>query len=163
MKLTAKMQSVVNELKGAAPYYQAEGGNLDLLKVHSLTGMSTPQDGAHYLGDNLYGIYESSATIKALEKRGVLRIHRLGGGAMDIVELLDHTPVTPASELVAIEVVCEYEEPEMSTSFTEWAEPGAFAAAEQRIRERLEKIDNRMNVYIQEGATVPVTVWSPLA
>lgn len=163
MKLTPKMTAVLNELKGAAPYYQSLNGDYDFTEVHSLSGVSKPQDSAFQLTDGLHGIFESSATIKALEKRGLLRIHRLGGSGMDIVELLDYTPRTPARKLVELEVVCEYEEPEMSTAFTVWAEPDAVEVAQTRTVARMAAIDSRMKVYIQEGAEVLVTVWSPLA
>lgn len=104
VKLSPKMQRVMDRLENAEHYYKVIGGDNRGGRVfHSSKGsLNIGYEPAWIYFDGMFGVTEDTKTLEALEKRGLIKIHEIGGNSCDVIEVIGkevHEPLKTATKL----------------------------------------------------------------
>lgn len=109
-KLSKTMQAVMDSFEEAEHYYKVVG--LDWRKTitfHNGKGripVGFTRTWIYF--DGMYGITENTKTLEALEKRGLIKIHEVGGDCADVIEVIGKTPHKPLEKATKIKVTRWY-------------------------------------------------------
>lgn len=102
-KLSKTMQKVMDQLNEAEHYYKIVGEEHNGITFHNEKGsLSIGFTPTWIYFDGMFGIRENTKTLEALEKRGLIKLHKAGGDLCDVVEVIGkeiHEPLTKAIKL----------------------------------------------------------------
>jgi len=129
-KLSPTQEKVMNSLYNAVPYYQdltmgrkthvgtfykeinqytfINGERINL-KLNEEKGRMERKSHSYIMGENRYAHEMDTKTLKALERKGYIKIIETGGESMDLVELVDN--------ITQPEIYTEFSKLEIDTSY----------------------------------------------
>lgn len=104
-KLSPKMQSVMDSLQNAEHYYSNPAKPFEHVKIHSKIEKDY-RNAVHawIYFDGMHGVRESTSTLKALEKRGLINIINAGGDSCDVIEVIGKVNPEPLTTVTQLKI-----------------------------------------------------------
>ncbi|MGG1571634.1 hypothetical protein [Fictibacillus sp. NRS-1165] len=156
-KLSKTMQKVMNQFEEAEHYYQVVGEKNHSIIFHNDKGrFSIGFTDTWIYHDGMFGITADTKTLQALEKRGLIKIHEIGGSVADVIEVIGKTPHKPLKRAVKINVNRKTKTSEHN--LTEYMDANSTTAEEvqKRYVERFPSVEWKV---IELGEVVELTRW----
>jgi hypothetical protein len=159
MKLSKTMQKVMDQLDNAEHYYKVIGEENKRITFHNDKGrLSIGFAPTWIYYDGMFGIKNNTKTLEALEKRGLIKIHKIGGHLSDIVEVIGKEVHEPLTKAVKINVNKKFKDiPNSEQNLIEYYDPTTTTI------EEIEKIYNEQlpgaHHTVTEIGEVELTRW----
>lgn len=150
----------MNKLENAEHYYKIVGGsNKGGTTFHNGKGrLNIGFESTWIYFDGMFGCTENTKTLEALEKRGLIKIHHIGGDASDVIEVIGKTPHEPLTKAVELKVIRKWNDRDWTPQeLTEYMDPATTTVEE--IERRYNESHSAVEYTVTAIREVELTRW----